>query len=196
MKPYVDYYNRLAKKEHYPARSAYKLHEIDEKFSVFKNVTTILDLGASPGSWSLVAHEKTPPHCKIISCDIKELEICHEKITFFKENVFSRSNTFNMLLSSIAPFDLIMSDMAPNTTGSKVTDAAASLALCEEALWITDDFLAPHGTFITKIFMGGDIQSFHTLLKERFNKVKMYKPKSSRKKSKEIFYIAMQRKSF
>lgn len=193
--PHQDYYSRQAKKEHYPARSAYKLQEIDDKFRIFKDARRVLDLGASPGSWIVVARERLHVSGIIVACDIKPLGIALPKNTyFFEESIFERSVAFSERLSEYGPFDVIMSDMAPNTTGSFCTDAARSIALCEEAVWLALEYLSSEGTLITKIFMGGDIQGYQNMLRGHFHSVKSFKPKSSKKESKEIFYIVQGKK--
>lgn len=194
--PYQDYYSLKAKREHYPARSAYKLQEIDDKFFVLQDASCVLDLGSSPGSWIMVARERMRKDGILIACDVQPLRISLPKHTyFFQDSIFERSDDFTQALTKFAPFDVIMSDMAPHTTGSFCTDSARSLALCEATLLIAQEFLASHGTLITKVFMGGDIQGYQRLLREYFIHVKSFKPKSSKKASKEIFYIAKSRKN-
>lgn len=190
-----DYYSIKAKKEQYPARSAYKLQEIDDKYKVFATASRVLDLGSAPGSWLMVARERMCKEALLIGCDIQPLRITLSHNTyFFQDSIFERSPQFTESLTAFAPFDVIMSDMAPNTTGSFCTDAARSLALCEEAFFLSQEFLASHGILITKVFMGGDIQGYQNLLREHFISVKSFKPKSTKKESKEIFYIARGRK--
>lgn len=189
--PHQDYYSMLAKKEGYPARSAYKLQEIDDKFKVFRSASRVLDLGASPGSWTMVARQRIHSNAILVACDIKPLNMALPPHTyFFQDSIFERSPEFVQSLLQFAPFDVIMSDMAPNTTGSLCTDATRSIALCEEAVSLSQDVLSPTGTLITKVFMGGDIQRYQMLLRTLFVHVKSFKPKSSKKESKEIFYIA------
>ena len=194
--PHHDYYSLLARKEQYPARSAYKLQEIDDKFNVFRGASRVLDLGSSPGSWLMVARERMRPESILVGCDLQPLRISLPQNTyFFQDSIFERSHEFTESLKEFAPFDVIMSDMAPNTTGSFCTDAARSLALCEEAFAIAQEFLSSHGVLITKVFMGGDIQGYQSLLRASFISVKSFKPKSTKKESKEIFYIAKGRKA-
>lgn len=184
-----------AKQENYPARSAYKIQEIDDKYRIFARARRILDLGASPGAWTQVARERSP-HATIIACDLKPIAISLTQRTyFFQEDVINRSAEFEDVLREHAPYDVVMSDMAPQTTGVITTDAYRSLALCEEACMLATLYLHPKGTLITKIFMGTDMKQYQHFLQQYFVKVHAFKPKSSKAESKEIFYIAQIRRT-
>ncbi len=190
MKEYRDYYFRKAKEQSYPARSVYKLKEIDNKFKVFKRGMKVLDLGAAPGSWSLGAAEKVGKEGVVLACDIQSTETHFPpNITFMQEDVFQRSVAFEEKLQKVGPFDVVMSDMAPRTTGTKFTDQTRSLELCVEALEVACLYLKPGGVFIVKIFMGPDIQELLLPMRKHFAKVKSFKPNSSRQESKETFFI-------
>ena len=192
MKEYQDHYFHKAKQEHYPARSIYKLKEMDVKYKLLHPGMCVLDLGASPGSWSLGAAEKVGPRGRVLSADLLPVRISFPpQVTFMQEDVFNRSPDFEAALQTFAPFDLVMSDMAPNTSGVKFTDQCRSLELCEEALAVAEAYLKPGGAFIVKIFMGPDAQNFQLHLRTRFAKVHVFKPKSSRSESKEIFYAGL-----
>ncbi len=192
MKTYRDHYFLKAKAENYPARSVYKLKEMDAKFKLFKKGMKILDLGAAPGSWSLYAAEKVGPQGFVLGADLQETVTSFPPhVLFLTENVFDRSPAFTSLLGSKGPFHMVMSDMAPSTTGTRFTDQARSLELCMEALEVAKLYLLPGGHFIAKIFMGPDYQTFAGALKPLFNSSKTFKPQSSRAESKEIFVIAM-----
>ncbi len=190
MKEYRDYYFRKAKDQSYPARSVYKLKEIDNKFKVFRRGMKVLDLGAAPGSWSLGAAEKVAKEGLVLACDIQSTETNFPpNITFMQEDVFDRSAEFEEKLLKLGPFDVVMSDMAPRTTGTKFTDQTRSLELCVEALDVACLYLKPGGVFIVKIFMGPDIQELLLPMRKQFTKVKSFKPNSSRQESKETFFI-------
>lgn len=192
MKEYQDHYFHRAKQEHYPARSIYKLKEMDVKYKLLRQGMSVLDLGASPGSWSLGAAEKVGHSGRVLGADLLPVRITFPpQVTFMQEDVFERSPAFEAALKEFAPFDLVMSDMAPNTTGVKFTDQCRSLELCEEALAVAERYLKFGGTFIVKIFMGPDAQDFQLHLRTRFTKVHVFKPKSSRSESKEIFYVGL-----
>lgn len=191
MKQYRDHYFLKAKQEHYPARSVYKLKEIDSRFHIFSQGMRVLDLGASPGSWSLGAAEKIGSQGKIVACDLQPAEKLPDQVLFFQENIFERSSEFEAVLHNLAPFHVVMSDMAPKTTGTVFADQARSLELCLEALAVADAYLMDGGSFVVKIFMGPDIQELVHAMRQRFRKVTAFKPKSSRSESKETFYIGL-----
>ena len=192
MKKYQDHYFLKAKQENYPARSVYKLKEMDSRFHLFKPGMKVLDLGAAPGSWSLGAAEKVGSSGMILAADIKDtLTVFPPNVSFMQEDVFNRSPAFESVLQELAPFDLIMSDMAPSTTGNKFTDQARSFNLCEEALDVASLYLKEGGSFIVKIFMGPDVQDYLMTMRQLFDKVQGFKPKSSRSESKEIFYLGL-----
>jgi len=192
MKEYRDYYFLKAKSENYPARSVYKLKEIDAKFHIFRKGMKVLDLGAAPGSWSLGAAERIGESGRVLSCDLQEARTeFPPQVTFCQENVFERSPEFEAMLKSIAPFDVIMSDMAPLTTGTKFTDQARSLELCQEAFEVAKLYLAKGGSFVVKIFMGPDVMELLQPMRRAFAKVSAFKPQSSRAESKETFYVGV-----
>lgn len=192
MKEYNDYYFRKAKQENYPARSVYKLKELDKKFSLLKPGARALDLGAAPGSWTLGAMEKIGPRGRLLACDLKNLTIeLPAGASFFQEDVFNLSEEFERALVENGPFNLVMSDMAPATTGSKFTDQARSLELCSRALEVARKYLAEGGSFVVKIFMGPDVGELREAMARSFAVVKTFKPKSSRAESKEIFFVGL-----
>ncbi len=192
MKQYRDHYFLKAKQEHYPARSVYKLKEIDTRFKIFKSGMKVLDLGAAPGSWSLGAAERVGPKGRIVACDLQEPgTIFPSSVTFYQEDVFRRSEAFEAVLTSLAPFHVIMSDMAPQTTGTKFTDQARSLELCLEALAVANLYLIKGGSFVVKIFMGPDLMDLVRPMRAEFERVTSFKPKSSRAESRETFYVGL-----
>ena len=180
MKVYRDYYFLKAKEDHYPARSVYKLQEMDRAFRLFRAGMKVLDLGAAPGSWSLYAAERVGEKGLVLACDLQGTETAFPpNVTFLQENVFERSPEFESLLAEKGPFDMVISDMAPRTTGTKFTDQARSLELCLEAVAVADRYLGP------------DFQELAGALRARFATVRTFKPKSSRAESKEIFELGM-----
>lgn len=192
MKEYRDHYFKKAKQENYPARSVYKLKELDGKFRLLARGHKVLDLGAAPGSWSLGAAEKIGNNGLILACDIQTTQTAFPpQVTFVQEDVFNRTPEFEAMLAQTGPFDLVMSDMAPSTTGTKFTDQARSLELCLEALAIATSHLKPGGNFVVKIFMGPDIQELLQPMRKAFATVKSFKPKSSRAESKETFFVGL-----
>ena len=192
MKQYRDHFFLKAKQENYPARSIYKLKELDNKFRLFKRGMRVLDLGAAPGSWSLGAAEKVGAEGLVLACDLQATDtLFPAQVRFFVEDVFARSPEFEAVLAAAAPFHLVMSDMAPRTTGTRFTDQTRSLELCLEALAVAEHYLIQGGSFVVKIFMGPDIQELLQPMRKRFATVKSFKPKSSRVESKETFFVGL-----
>ncbi|MDR0338656.1 MAG: RlmE family RNA methyltransferase [Desulfovibrio sp.] len=192
MKTYRDHYFLKAKQEKYPARSVYKLKEIDKKFRLFKKGMRVLDLGAAPGSWSLGAAEKVMPGGFVLGADIKDTDTPFpDGVVFMREDVFARSAGFESVLEEKGPFDVVLSDMAPSTTGHKGTDQARSTVLAEEAFALARRYLTRGGHFVVKIFMGPDSKALSEAMRACFAVVRAFKPQSSRSESKETFYVAL-----
>ena len=182
-----DIYVRQSKIDGYRARSAYKLMEIDEKFSIFKGGLSVVDIGAAPGSWSQYTAKKIK-NGKLISIDLKKMEPIEKSIQI--QGDFTEDSVKDEILkSSEGKVNIVMSDMAVNTTGIKNIDAIQTGELCMEAMIFSKDILQQDGRFISKIFMGGSFNEIVTKGKEIFKEVKVFKPKSSRKDSKESFII-------
>lgn len=192
MKKYRDHYFKKAKRENYVARSVYKLKEIDLRFKIFAPGMTVLDLGAAPGSWTQYAAAQVGPSGRVLACDIKGTSYVFDpQVTYMKEDVFERSPEFDALLEEWKPFHVVVSDMAPKTIGHKFTDQARSMNLAEEALYVAQAVLVQGGSFVVKIFQGPDEHRYQQTLREHFDKVKTYKPKSSRAESKEMFCVGL-----
>ena len=182
-----DIYVRQSKIDGYRARSAYKLIEIDEKFSIFKGGLSVVDIGAAPGSWSQYA-EKKIKNGKLISIDLKTMEPLGKSVQI--QGDFTEDKIKNEILKSAeGKVNIVMSDMAVNTTGIKNIDAIQTGELCMEAMIFSKDILLQEGSFVSKIFMGGSFNEIVAKGKEIFKEVKVFKPKSSRKDSKESFII-------
>ena len=182
-----DTYVRQSKVDGYRARSAYKLIEIDEKFKIFKGGLTVIDIGAAPGSWTQYA-SKVVRNGKIISIDLKEMEPIDN--TFQIKGDFTEDHTQQKIKELLTDkSDIVMSDMAVNTTGIKNIDSIQTGELCKEAMIFSQDIISNNGFFISKIFMGGSFNEIVQLGKKIFKEVKVFKPKSSRKDSKESFII-------
>ena len=182
-----DIYVRQSKIDGYRARSVYKLIEINEKFKVFKGGISVLDIGAAPGSWSQYA-SKIVKNGKIISLDLKEMENIYNTIQI--KGDFTEPNIQNKIKNLLNKgLDVVMSDMAVNTTGIKNIDSIQTGELCKEAMNFSKEVISPNGFFISKIFMGGSFNEIVALGKKIFKEVKVFKPQSSRKDSKESFII-------
>ena len=182
-----DTYVRQSKVDGYRARSAYKLKEIDEKFRIFKGGMSVVDIGAAPGSWSQYV-AKVVKSGKIISIDLKEMENIENTLQI--QGDFTSIDTQDQIKEYLKKKpDVVMSDMAVNTTGIKNIDSIQTGELCKEALVFSKDVISENGFFISKIFMGSTFNEIVALGKKLFKEVKVFKPKSSRKDSKESFII-------
>ena len=182
-----DIYVRKSKVDGYRARSAYKLIEINEKFKIFKGGMIVLDIGAAPGSWSQYA-SKIIKNGKIISIDLKEME--EIKGTIQIKGDFTDPNIQKKIRSYASKeIDVVMSDMAVNTTGIKNIDSIQTGELCKEAIVFSNEVISNNGFFISKIFMGETFNEIVALAKKIFKEVRVFKPQSSRKESKENFII-------
>ena len=182
-----DVYVRQSKVDGYRARSAYKLIEIDEKFKIFKGGISVIDIGAAPGSWSQYA-SKVVKSGKIVSIDLKEMEPIEN--TFQIQGDFTDQNIKDEIRKNLQKkAEVVMSDMAVNTTGIKNIDAIYTGELCKEAMIFSKDIISDNGFFISKIFMGETFNEIVAQGKSIFREVKVFKPKSSRKDSKESFII-------
>ena len=186
-KPWRDHYSQQAKKERFPARSVYKLQEIQKKQRLIKKGDKVLDLGCAPGSWLLYAAKLTGPKGRVIGVDIKPLAVqLPSHIKIITADVFTLDNE-----SLGNDYNVVLSDMAPATTGHKAVDAARSYNLCETALNIAQGILLPGGSFVCKIFQGADFNLYLDTVRAGFKGLKIFKPQSSRKTSKEIYVIGL-----
>ena len=182
-----DIYVRQSKVEGYRARSADKLIEINEKFKIFQNEMSVLDIGAAPGSWSQYV-SKVVKNGTLISIDLKKMENIQNSIQI--EGDFTDFKTQSKIKKYFKDeINVVLSDMAVNTTGIKNLDAIQTGELCKEAMIFAKDFLSKKGIFVSKIFMGSSFNEIVALGKKIFKEVKIFKPKSSRKDSKESFII-------
>ena len=182
-----DIYVRKSKVDGYRARSAYKLIEIDEKFKIFKNGISVIDLGAAPGSWSQYSSKQVKKG-RIVSIDLKEMEPI-DKINQIKGDFTEKKSKEKIKKLFNSKVDVVLSDMAVNTTGIKNIDAIYTGELCIEAMLFSKETLTNKGVFVSKIFMGGTFNDIIVKAKSIFKNIKVFKPKSSRKDSKESFII-------
>lgn len=189
---WADHYTRKAQKERFPARSVYKLKEIQKKYHLIKRDDRVLDLGCAPGSWLLYAAEVAGPRGHVVGVDLKPVTVR------LPQHVAVYTGDMRDMAGSGIPddsrFDVILSDMAPATTGNKHADAARSFDLCQAAMQVVQERLAVGGCFVCKIFQGPDFKSFTDDVKTAFKHIKIFKPQSSRKASKEIYIIGMGKK--
>ena len=182
-----DIYVRQSQVDGYRARSAYKLIEIDEKFKILKNGISVIDLGAAPGSWSQYI-AKTVKRGRLVSIDIKGMEEIENTIQI--KGDFTDPDYQEKLKGFFkSKVDVVVSDMAVNTTGIKDIDAIYTGELAMEAMNFSKEMLVKEGRFVSKIFLGSSFNEIVALGKKIFKEVKVFKPKSSRKESKESFII-------
>ena len=182
-----DTYVRQSKVDGYRARSAYKLIEIDQKFKIFKGSMNVVDIGAAPGSWSQYV-SKILKNGQIISIDLKEMEKINNTIQIIGD--FTEKDVQDQIKDHLTKkSDVVMSDMAVNTTGIKNVDSIQTGELCKEAMIFSKEVISDKGFFISKIFMGSTFNEIVALGKKNFKEVNVFKPKSSRKDSKESFII-------
>ena len=179
-----DYYVKKAKKQGYLSRAAYKLIEIDNKFKFLNKSKKAFEFGASPGGWSQVTLDINPK-IQITAIDLLELKINHPQIKFYKEDFL----TFNYDKLE-KNFDLILSDIAPNTTGHQSTDHLRLSSMLFDILELLDKLMIEEGVFVTKIWKGREEKDLLNIIKNKFREVSYFKPNSSRKDSAEIFIVA------
>ena len=182
-----DIYVKKSKQEGFRSRAVYKLQEINDKHKVLKNGLSVIDLGAAPGGWSQFVIQKYK-NCKLLSIDLKEMEPVGNSYQIVGD--FNEENSKEKIITYFnQKVDLVMSDMAVNTTGNKNLDSVVTGELCLEALRFAKDQLKPNGSFVSKIFMGSTFNEIVGEAKLTFKETNIYKPPSSRKESKESFII-------
>jgi 23S rRNA (uridine2552-2'-O)-methyltransferase len=184
-----DPFVKLAQKEGYRSRAAYKLLEIDAKDHLLKPGTVLVDLGATPGGWSQVAAAKVGHGGKVIALDLLPLDQL-AGVDFIQGDF--RDGAVLMQLESLLqgkPVDLVISDMSPNICGVASADQARAMHLAELAMEFALEHLKPQGSFLVKVFQGGGFEDFYKLIRSRFTKVVTRKPKASRDRSSELYLL-------
>ncbi len=181
-----DPFTKKARREDYAARSVYKLEEIDRREKLLKGAKLVLDLGAAPGSWTQYCL-KTLPSARIVAVDLSPLEVRHPNLTFL-HGAIEEVPLAEALEGKKA--DVVLSDMAPRTSGQSERDVALSCGLAEFALEMAKLHLKPGGSFVAKLFMGEGFEEFRASLRACFASVSMLRPESTRKHSREIFFVA------
>lgn len=191
--PRFDKWAKLAKEKGYPARSVFKLKEIQERFNIIKPGYKILDLGASPGSWSQFACEIIGPQGKVIGVDLEPVKFKSSLFVFLQKDVFELKPE-DLALLNVDKFDLILSDMAPKTTGIEFTDHLRSVELVLRALELAKSLLKKGGDMVVKIFDGSELKKTLKEFEKSFEDVKIFRPVATRKGSKELFIIALKKR--
>ena len=189
-----DFYVKKAQKEGYRARAAYKLLEIQEKYGIIKPGMTVVDLGAAPGSWSQIAGKLVGSKGLVIASDILEMDALPD-VTFLQGD-FREQEVFDKLLNILdgRTVDVVISDMAPNTSGNKAVDQPRQIYLCELAIDFAQKVLGPNGQFVVKVFQGIGFDEYRKQVVDTFDVLKTAKPAASRARSKEVFLIGQGRK--
>ncbi len=194
MRKVKDFYYKKAKKDNYPARSVYKLEEALNKHKFIRRGDSVLDLGCCPGSWSLYASEVVGESGIVVGADLKEVSASPRpggsEIIWLRQNIMDPE--FIEIVRKIRPsFKVLISDLAPRTTGNRWTDHQQSMRLIRETLALAEKLLNRNGHFYCKAFQGEDFPEFIKEVKDLFQKVKTIKPKSSRTESREVFVLGM-----
>ena len=189
----ADRFTVAAKQQGYPARSVFKLEEIDRRIRLLKGGMHVLDLGAAPGSWMLYASQKIGNNGKLLAVDLSEITIpVPQNATVIQGDALSLENE---ALEMYAPYDVVLSDMAPNTTGNRLGDQTRSFELFMRALAVAEKLVKPGGSFVGKIFMGEDFTVAKKAVKRIFDEERAIKPEGTRTNSYELFLIGLGKKT-
>lgn len=187
-----DHFTDKAKKAGFPARSVFKLEEIDRRVRLLKPGMRVLDLGASPGSWALYAAQKIGAGGKLLAMDLNPLNTAlPPQATFIQGDALTIENAD---LALFAPYDVVLSDMAPNTTGNRLGDQTRSFELFMRALEVASTLSKPGGAFVGKIFMGEDLPLARAELRKHFETERLIRPEGTRSVSYELFIIGQGRR--
>jgi 23S rRNA (uridine2552-2'-O)-methyltransferase len=187
-----DHFAKAAKKAGFPARSVYKLEEIDRRVKLLRPGMKVLDLGASPGSWAKYAAEKIGPTGRLLAMDLKPLATAlGPNAEFFIGDALTLENAD---LAKFAPYDVVLSDMAPQTTGNRLGDQTRSYDLFMRALAVAATLVREGGSFVGKIFMGGDLPLARVELRKHFATERLLRPEGVRSVSYEIFAVGLDRR--
>jgi len=187
-----DHFGKRARREHYPARSIYKLEEIDRKTRLLRPGQVVLDLGASPGSWTLYVASKVGPSGRVVAIDRVPLTIgLAPNVVYVQADALAIDPALLKTTVGVDGFHAVISDMAPRTTGQRFVDQARSFRLFERAVEIGTALLLPGGGFVGKIFQGEDFQAARALLTARFEKTRIIRPASVRSESYETYLVGL-----
>ena len=186
-----DYWSRKALSEGYPARSVYKLKELDEKFGLLKKNYKVLDLGAAPGSWTVFVLRTLDGTGHVTSIDLKPLakSVVGSNLEFIKGDLYDQEVRDRAM--ALGPYDSVICDAAPPTTGNRTVDTARSTGLVELAIFYAQTMLKPGGNFAVKIFQGGDQQALLKSMREIFTSARGFKPEACRTESFETYLVGL-----
>jgi len=186
-----DHHARRAREEKWLARSVYKLQEIDKKFRLIRKGDRLLDLGCYPGSWSQYGIKMVGPQGEVVGIDLTRTDrLSFPNFRFIKGDVLSLD--LDRVIREVGPRDVLISDMAPQTTGIRLTDESRSLSLSKRAAEIALVLLKKKGRFVCKVFEGEDLKSFRTEISVHFRQVRVFRPKAVRKGSREVYLVGLE----
>ena len=188
-----DRHTRAAKAAGYPARSVFKLEEIHRRYRLFKPGQRVLDLGAAPGSWSLYASQQVGPSGRVLAVDLSEItEGLPPNVSVRQLDVFGAERA---VLAEHGPYDVVLSDMAPRTSGTKARDQALSFELCTRAVEVADDLAGPGSSFVVKLFMSPEFGELKKAITARYEECRAVRPEATRSQSTEVFLVGLRRKA-
>jgi 23S rRNA (uridine2552-2'-O)-methyltransferase len=189
-----DYWSQKAFKEGYPARSVYKLKEMDEKFGLLKKNARVLDLGAAPGSWTTFVLRALDGNGHVTAIDLSPLakDVKGTNLSFFQGDLYSAA--IRAEAARLGPYDLVICDAAPATTGNRTVDTTRSSGLVELAIFYAEQMLVTGGNFVVKIFQGGDQQDLLKKIRSLFTTAKGFKPEACRIESFETYLVGLGKK--
>lgn len=189
-----DFWSKKAFSEGYPARSVYKLKEINEKYGLFRKNECILDLGAAPGSWTVFILRTLEQTGKLVSVDLKPLakNVKGNNLVFFQGDLYDEA--LRERIKAEGPYDAVVCDAAPPTTGNRLIDTSRSAGLVELAFYYAQTMLKEGGNFAVKIFQGSDTRALTDRMKELFSSSRSFKPTACRSESFETYLIGMQKR--
>lgn len=182
-----------ARKEGYPARSVYKLEEIDRRVRLFRPGMKVLDLGAFPGSWTVYAAQKVAPGGRVLGLDVQAPKIALPPNAEIRKQDVMAPDLDAQLAGE--RFDVVMSDMAPATSGNRFVDQSRSFQLVVRALALAEQLCVPGGSFVAKIFQGPDFEDARREIAKHFEEVRIIKPPATRSESKETFLVGLRRRT-
>src|SRR5262245_32849717 len=188
-----DRHTRAAKAAGYPARSVFKLEEIQRRHGLFRSGQRVLDLGAAPGSWTLFASEAVGGAGRVLAVDLSPIDVALPKNVTTR--VFDVTSPDRAPLAELGPYDVVLSDMAPRTSGTKSRDQALSYELCEHALAVADALAAPGSHLVVKLFMSASFAELTRAIVARYAECKVVRPEATRTQSSEVFLVGLRRKA-
>ena len=188
-----DRFTRAAKAAGYPARSVFKLEEIQRRYRIFRQGQRVLDLGAAPGSWTLYVSKEVGPGGRVLAADLSEFPGgVPGNVTVRQLDVMKAGRAE---LGDLAPYHVVLSDMAPRTSGNKARDQALSFELCQRALVLADELAAADSHIVLKLFMSNDFKALETALRARYAECRTVRPEATRSQSTEVFLVGLRRRA-